>query len=149
MLVSDQFGFHDSMTGLAAELDGLGVMIGMIAAEGGNEQETNGADEEKAHQPTIARAGQIDLQRESGGASKATEFPPAQQNPQNCQAGSDHQEAGRDQVGQYANVGIGRVRQCVEQQQQQERKEAPQSDDAAGQRKPVAEEKGTLGSWRR
>src|SRR5690349_20247304 len=61
--VSDELGFHNTVAGLAAELDRLGVVITSIATDGGNEQEQHAAGNKEAKNAPVARPGQIDPER--------------------------------------------------------------------------------------
>ena len=60
--VGNVFGLHDPVAGLAAKLDGLGEMVGLVGPEGGDEQEQHAAREEKAQQPSVAGEGEVNPQ---------------------------------------------------------------------------------------
>ena len=48
MKVGDKLGLHDAVTGLAAKLDGLGIMISLVGSDGTEQQEDDAAGDENA-----------------------------------------------------------------------------------------------------
>src|SRR5690349_6664478 len=83
----DELRFHHRVTGLAAELDGLGVLVSAIAAESTGTHEDKRAGWQRECQETVARFVVVDLwiRRNlwSGRASSATS--------REQHAGDDHQ----------------------------------------------------------
>ena len=123
MLISDQFRFHDYVTRLSAELNRLRKMISVITGHRGNQQENDAAKYKKRQQPPITRSREINADGSRSTILSRQTSPPDERTQQK-QAQAKEQKRWRHQVGQNPDVGIGKMRNAVEEQQKQKRKDA-------------------------
>src|ERR1043165_2023878 len=140
MLVSDEFRFHNRVASLAAKLNGLRVMVRVIAAERGDEEKRNRAGKKQRHQFAVATAAQVNLQGQRS-ATALFDFPATNPNSQERHRRAHDEETRRDKISQDADVWIREMRERIDDEQQQERKEAAERDDKARERQPVSEKK--------
>ena len=138
-LVGDEFGVHRLVAHLAAKLDRLGIMVGLVAAEGAQHDEAHGAGAEQHHHAALRGVGEVEapLVRHGGRVldGPAALRPGAEEHQR--QAGD--QETRRDDVGEDAEVGVRVPLREVHPHQQREREQRPDGDDAADGADPVVE----------
>ena len=128
VLVGHQLGFHDRVAGLAAELDRLGKIVGIVAAHRREEEEEHRAGKKSRHSPAIAGTGKINLHHWQKAAGAAA-FAPLAQQPDQRQEKPQKQKSRGDDVGENADVGIGEMRDGIQNEQQEKGEQAADHND--------------------
>lgn len=138
--VGRELRFHRRVAGLSAELDGLGVVIGLVTAKRREHDEKTSRANEKGGELSIARPREIDGELVRGllgieVAQGAVMSPGA--------GGGEHEpdyhEARRDYIRQDAHVRVAMVREQVDAEKEKEREQTAAGDDEPTYTHPVFE----------
>jgi hypothetical protein len=117
-VVRGEFRLHHLVAGLAAERHGLGKIKRVVRSDGREQQERHAARDERHQHAPVARPVQVNLQRRRPAAAcAAAAFQPRAAK---SEGNATDQKLRHDDVGQDADVGIGKFGDCVEDKEQQE-----------------------------
>ena len=141
VLVGHELGFHRNVAGLSAEADGFGGVVGLVAAEGGQEEEPDADDDEASEHAPVPFLGQVDAQNEGSRitdgllAIAALEYVADQDQPD-----PGKEESGCHHIGQDPHIGVGAVGEHVDREQQDEGENGASRHQDPEEADPVSEE---------
>jgi hypothetical protein len=119
MAVRNKFRLHDAVASLTAELDRFGIVIGLVGANCGDQQEKHRAGQEKPEESPVAFARQINTNGREW-ASGLYDMPVSKKCADNRHHEANNCETGRDEICQDADVRVGKVSHRLQQQQEEE-----------------------------
>src|SRR5450631_1393248 len=112
------------MTGLAAEVHGLGVLVGLVTAQSSYEQEADTAGGKNSKDPAVPRPRQIDLEHQRDRAAQRPAFrTPLQQHPDGGKSDAENEEPRRDDVGENADVWVAVTSELIDRDKQEKGEE--------------------------
>ena len=125
---------------MAAELDRLGELIGLIAPERGDKEEDDTGGGKDRQDLAVARAREVDLENER---RRDTHRPalraPLQQNTDADEHEAEEEEPGRRDVGKNAHVRIAMARHEVNRNEEEKGEDRGGREDDTGPTDPVAQ----------
>ena len=130
-------GAHDGVAELSAESDGIGEVVGLVAADHAHADEHDDESEEEGDSSALAGVGKIETDVGRGAFGFET-LAARIESSKDGKREAEHQESGRDHVGKNADIGTGVGRSEVDEKQKQDVAESHDSQRKADDRDRIA-----------
>ena len=140
VLGGDELRLHRRVAGLAAELDRFRVLVGLITAEGGDEQKRDAASRKDGEHPSVAWPGEIDPKDAPRRAAGHVAFRARlEKNADANEQEREEEKRRRRHISENADVGIAMTGELVDRDEEKEREDRARAQDNSGPAQPVPE----------